>query len=292
MALTTKETYLFQDFKLQEKAPFFELTSLKVNTYCVANKNEVADHYKIYWIEDGSGTYSIDFKEFTINGSGIFCLSPGQIFTIESEKVQSAFQIAFDKDFYCIETHGKEIACNGLLFNNVHRATAISVKDEEKSIFQNLVNQMIAEIENKGNSHRDMLETYLRMFLIQTLRLVDTQEAAVQEVTHQQDQLAQDFIALVEKHFRQEHTVTGYAEKLFVAPKSLTKRLKVLDYPSPSQIIKDRLVLEAKRQLKFSTKTVKEIAFELGFDDPAYFSRLFSKNAGASPAKYRQLSIV
>lgn len=291
MALTTKETYRFQDFKLQENAPFFELTSLKVNTYCVANKNEISDHYKIYWIEDGSGTYRIDFKEFTINGSGIFCLSPGQVFTIESEQVQSAFQIAFDKDFYCVETHGKEIACNGLLFNNVHRATAISVKDGEKGIFQNLVNQMIAEIENKGSSHRDMLETYLRMFLIQTLRLVDVQEAAVQEVTHQQDQLAQDFIALVEKHFRQEHTVTGYAEKLFIAPKSLTKRLKVLDYPSPSQIIKDRLVLEAKRQLKFSTKTIKEIAFELGFDDPAYFSRLFSKNAGASPAQYRQLEL-
>ncbi len=288
MALTTKETYLFQDFKLQENAPFFELTSLKVNTYCVANKSEVSDQYKIYWIEDGSGKYSIDFKEFTISGSGIFCLSPGQVFTVESEKVQSAFQIAFDKDFYCIETHGKEIACNGLLFNNVHRATAIAVKEEEKSIFQNLVNQMVGELENKGSSHRDMLETYLRMFLIQTLRLVDIKEAEVQEVTHQQDQLAQDFIALVEKHFRQEHTVTGYAEKLFIAPKSLTKRLKVLDYPSPSQIIKDRLVLEAKRQLKFSTKTVKEIAFELGFDDPAYFSRLFSKNAGASPAQYRQ----
>ena len=291
MAVTTKAKYLFKDFKLKENVPFFELTSLKVNTYCVANKNEVSDHYKIYWIEDGSGTYSIDFKSFSIKGSGIFCLSPGQVFTIESEKVQSAFQIAFDKDFYCVETHGKEIACNGLLFNNVHRATVVPVKEGEKGIFQNLINQMVREIENQGSSHRDMLETYLRMFLIQTLRLVDTQEAKTKEVTHQQDQLAQDFIALVEKYFRQEHTVTGYAEKLFIAPKSLTKRLKTLDYPSPSQIIKDRLVLEAKRQLKFSTKTVKEIAFELGFDDPAYFSRLFSKNSGNSPAQYRQLEL-
>jgi len=271
MAVTTKAKYLFKDFKLKENVPFFELTSLKVNTYCVANKNEVSDHYKIYWIEDGSGTYSIDFKSFSIKGSGIFCLSPGQVFTIESEKVQSAFQIAFDKDFYCVETHGKEIACNGLLFNNVHRATVVPVKEGEKGIFQNLINQMVREIENQGSSHRDMLETYLRMFLIQTLRLVDTQEAKTKEVTHQQDQLAQDFIALVEKYFRQEHTVTGYA--------------------SPSQIIKDRLVLEAKRQLKFSTKTVKEIAFELGFDDPAYFSRLFSKNSGNSPAQYRQLEL-
>jgi len=82
-----------------------------------------------------------------------------------------------------------------------------------------------------------------------------------------------------------------YAEKLFVAPKSLAKRLQALEYPSPSQIIKDRLVLEAKKQLKFSNKTVREIAFELGFEDPAYFSRLFSKNAGISPTQYRRLEL-
>jgi len=288
MALTTKETYVFQDFKRQERTPYFELTALTVSTYCVANKSEISDSYRIYWIEDGSGTYQIDFNEFTIEGSGIFCLSPGQVFTVQSEKVKSAFQIAFDKDFYCVEAHGKEIACNGLLFNNVHRATVVSVKEEEKNIFQNIVNQLISELQSKGSAHQDMLETYLRMFLIQTLRLVDTEELTTLPITHQQDQLAQDFIALVEKHFKKEHTVTGYAEKLFIAPKSLTKRLSALDYPSPSQIIKDRLILEAKRQLKFSNKTVKEIAFELGFDDPAYFSRLFSKGTGSSPAKYRQ----
>ena len=100
--------------------------------------------------------------------------------------------------------------------------------------------------------------------------------------------MAQDFIALVEKHFKTEHTVGGYAEKLFVSPKSLSKRLNALSYPTPLQIIKNRIVLEAKRQLKFSQKPIKEIAHELGFDDPSYFSRFFSKNAGTSPAAYRK----
>jgi len=288
MALTTKETYLFQDFKLKEQAPFFEVTSLKIDTYCIANKNEISDCYKIYWIENGSGTYQIDFKEFTIDGAGIFCLSPGQVFAIKNEKVKSAYQVAFDKDFYCVETHGKEIACNGLLFNNVHRATAISVREDERILFQNIIDQMVRELKSKGSAHRDMLETHLRMFLIQTLRLVERQQTATPENTPKQNNLAQDFIALVEKHFRTSHSVSSYAEKLFVAPKSLSKRLQALEYPSPSRIIKDRIILEAKRQLKFSNKTVREIAFELGFEDAAYFSRLFSKNAGISPANYRQ----
>lgn len=288
MAFTTTNKYTFRGFKLQANSPLFEVTDLKVSTHCAAHKNEISSAYKIYWIEDGTGTYQIDFNEFKIEGSGIFCLSPGQVFTIKNEKVKSAYQIAFDKDFYCIETHGKEIACNGLLFNNVHRATAVSVQEEEKAIFQNLIGQMITEVGSKESAHREMLETYLRLFLIQTLRLVDKQEAEVQAVTHQQDKFAQDFIALVDKYFREEHTVTGYAEKLFIAPKSLAKRLHALGYPTPLHIIRERLILEAKRAMKFSNKTVKEVAFELGFEDPAYFSRLFSKGVGISPAQYRR----
>ena len=286
MAFTTTQVHTFQPSRLGGPYPFFELTELRVNTYCVANQNEVSDHYKVYWIEDGDGTYQIDFQEFSIEGSGIFCLSPGQVFTIQSEKVQSAYQIAFDRDFYCVEAHGKAIACNGLLFNNIHRVTAVSFPPEERPVFKNLIQQMVGEIQSPGSAHGDLLRTYLQLFLIQTLRLLEQQDALV-DADSNHNQLVRDFIALVEQNFRQDHSVTAYAEKLFVAPKSLTKRLSALNYPTPSQIIRDRLVLEAKRQLKFSDKTVKEVAFELGFDDPAYFSRLFSKAAGQSPAQFR-----
>lgn len=292
MSFTVAQSYKFNDFKKAGHGPYFELTALQVDTYCVANENEISNHFKIYWIEDGAGTYQIDFNEFTIDGSGIFCLSPGQVFSVKSEKVRTAYQIAFDKDFYCVETHGKEIACNGLLFNNVHRATAISVEATEKPVFQTLIQQMIREFENKGSAHQEMLESYLRMFLIHALRLLDAQESQVMEVTHQQDPLAQDFIALVEKHFKSEHTVSGYAEKLFISPKSLAKKLNALGYPSPLKIIKDRIVLEAKRQLKYTQKSIKEIAYDLGFDDPAYFSRLFSKSNGLSPAGYRNKELI
>ena len=288
MALTTTAKYTFSDHILKERQPHFEVTSLHLDTHCVAFKNEVTEHYKIFWVEDGSGEYAVDDIEFSIEDSGIFCLSPGQIFSVRSEKIKSAYQISFDKDFYCVESHGKEIACNGLLFNNVHRATAINVPKEEVVVFQGLITQMITELENKGSAHQVMLETFLRMFLIQTLRLQEKQEsAATNSVTHQQDPLVQEFIALVDKNFKEEHTVAGYAEKLFIAPKSLSKKLNALGYPTPLQVIKDRIILEAKRELKYTDNSVKEIAFELGFDDPGYFTRLFGKAVGLSPAKYR-----
>ncbi|MEM9549474.1 MAG: hypothetical protein AAGA77_26120, partial [Bacteroidota bacterium] len=78
MAVTTIESYKFSANKLNKKEAYFEIQKISLDIYCAANKTERSDHYKIYWIEDGSGTYDIDFKEFEINGSGIFCVSPGQ----------------------------------------------------------------------------------------------------------------------------------------------------------------------------------------------------------------------
>jgi len=288
MAITTIESYTFAGNKLSKKEAHFEIQKINLDIYCAANKTERSEHYKVYWIEDGSGAYDIDFKEFEIDGSGIFCVSPGQMFSVKTEKVKTAYQMSFDKEFYCVEAHGKEIACNGLIFNNVHRASGISVDMAEAPTFKTLINSMISELKNPGNAHRDMIETYLRMFLIHTLRLLDLQELQNGTVTHQKNKLVQDFIALVDKHFRVKHSASDYAKELFISPKSLAKKLKALGYPTSTEIIQERILLEAKRSLKFTQESIKEIAFDLGFDDPAYFSRLFSKKEGMTPLEYRR----
>ena len=133
-----------------------------------------------------------------------------------------------------------------------------------------------------------MIETYLKMFLIHTLRLLDIQELQGSRASHQKNKMVQDFIALVDKHFKTMHSVSEYAKELFVSPKSFAKKLKALGYPTSTGLIQERILLEAKRSLKFSQESIKEIAFDLGFDDPAYFSRLFSKKEGMTPLEYRR----
>ncbi|MEM9920267.1 MAG: AraC family transcriptional regulator [Bacteroidota bacterium] len=289
MAVKTIQRYPYQKTGLQAKQfSGFELTSIRLNTHCIAHENEIADHYKIYWIEDGSGKYQIDFKPFEIQESGLFFLSPGQVLQVETEQVRSGFQISFDKEFYCVEMHGKEIACNGVLFNNVHKATMIPLTAAESPAFQQIIQNIIAEVERPGPAHREMLETYLRMFLIQALRKLEELGQATQPTASEGNRLAGDFIALVEKHYQKIHSVSEYAEMLFVSPKSLAKRLNALDYKTPTEIIRDRIVLQAKRDLRYTNKSVKEIAFELGFEDPAYFTRLFKKSEQLSPLNYRE----
>lgn len=286
MSINSVEKYQYQGLQTEGPLPHFEVHAIRLDTYCVANEDDISAYFKIYFIEDGRGEYEIDFQSIKIEGAGIFCLSPEQIFTVKNEQVRSGYQIIFDREFYCVETHGEAIACNGILFNNVHRATMIPLRASEASLLREIIDNMIAEINQPGAAHRALLETYLRLFLIQALRIWGEQQEASrkeEEISH----LAADFIALVEKHFRSIHTVSEYAGQLFVSPKSLAKRLKILGYPTPTEIIHDRLILQAKRELRYTRKTVKEIAYDLGFDDPAYFSRLFAKKEGISPARYR-----
>lgn len=287
MAVKSIQQYSFQNATTPKASPHFEVTTIHMDTACVVNENKLAEYYRIYWIEEGSGEYKIDFKAFKVEQAGLFFLSPGQVLEVDSEKVKSGVQISFDREFYCVETHGKEIACNGVLFNNVHRATMIALGKADAPTFQGLLQKMIAELEHPGSAHRAMLETYLRFFLIEALRILEQQAPALETNKPHENRLVADFIALVEKHFVNIHSVAEYAEMLAVSPKSLAKRLQSEGYSTPTEIIRDRIVLQAKRDLRFSDKSVKEIAFDLGFEDPAYFTRYFKKAAGLSPNQYR-----
>ncbi|MEO1258879.1 MAG: AraC family transcriptional regulator [Bacteroidota bacterium] len=287
MSISTLQKYQFKNPLASSTPVVFEVESFRVTKDCTAHHSHRSEQYKIIFIEDGSGSYQIDFQEFKIESSGIFCLSPGQVLTVESESTKAAYQISFNREFYCVETHGKEIACNGVLFNNIHRATCLQLSAADSAYFKQLVENMIRELENPGKAHQDMLETYLRMFLIEALRKHDEQAAAIPVEGEESNRLVGDFIALVDKHFRKKKAVSEYADLLFVSPKSLAKRLNAQGYPTPTEVIRNRIVLEAKRDLRFTQKSVKEIAFDLGFDDPGYFTRLFKKAGNDSPAAYR-----
>jgi AraC-like DNA-binding protein len=91
----------------------------------------------------------------------------------------------------------------------------------------------------------------------------------------------------VDAHYKEKHTVSDYADVLSMAAKTITHKFKRLNLPQPNEIIKNRIILEAKRLLVHTSMTAKEIAYDLGYDDPAYFSRQFLIKTGESPSGYR-----
>jgi len=281
--VNTRDTYTpsFSD----ARPGFFALDHLGGKTLDSCPLKQQIEYYTIILIADGSGTIEVDFKSHEIKKHALVFLTPGQVFRSKNFHVNEGFQISFDKHFYCPETHGKSIACDGVLFNNVHRVAIIDLEKKEKESFYWHMESIFSEMKTPGIAHREMIVTQLRMLLIQALRKTDLNpnDQAVAK-----NRLVRDFIALVNKHYLTKHSVSDYAEMLAVSPKSLSKRMKAEGYASPSKIIRERLMLEAQRRLRLEEITVKSLAYDLGFEDPAYFNRIFSKEIGQSPLAYQK----
>ncbi|AXG69320.1 regulatory protein SoxS [Kordia sp. SMS9] len=262
----------------------FSLSVVQFEKACVVEQPEQVDAYTIYWIKDGKGTYFIDFEEYTFDGNIIFFLSPGQVFTVSSEEIKEAYKLSFQRDFYCIQTHDKEISCNGVLFNAVYDTPYVIPKSKDVQRLSLLLEDLMEEFNNENSGQYDMLQSYLKQFIIHSVR-VKKNDFVVKEA--KETKLYKDFSVLVEQNFKKMHSVSAYADRLGMSPKSIAKHFQKLGTTTPSDFIKNRIILEAKRQLLYSEQTVKEIAFDLGFNDPAYFSRFFTKVLQKSPLNFK-----
>ncbi|OSY88967.1 transcriptional regulator [Tenacibaculum holothuriorum] len=277
MAVQNITSYAYKDI--------FSLQTVQFEKACVVNKPKQIENYKIFWIKEGTGTYHIDFESYSFNGNVLFFLSPGQVFSVDSEKIKEAYQLSFNRDFYCIQTHDSEISCNGVLFNNVYETPLVAPSEKDVKKLSFIIDCLVEEFQLNEAAQYEMLQSYLKQFIIHSVR-IKKEHSFVKEDS--ETKLFKDFSLLVEQNFKQLHSVTDYANRLGVSPKSLTKHFQKIGSQTPSDFIKNRIITEAKRQLLYSNENVKHIAFELGFNDPAYFSRFFTKATGKSPKKFQQ----
>lgn len=263
----------------------FSLSVVEFDKACVFNKPEQVDAYKIYWIKKGEGTYNIDFKSYTFNDNVLFFLSPGQVFSVETEMISEAYRLTFVRDFYCIQTHDKEVACNGILFNNVYETPFVKPSENDTNRLQFILEGLIEEFKTNEPAQYDMLQTYLKQFIIHSVRVKKEHHIIKDDV---ETKLFKDFSLLLDQNYKTLHSVTDYANRLGISPKSLTKHFQKTGNQTPSEFIKNRIILEAKRLLIYSDDSVKQIAYSLGFNDSAYFTRFFKKAISKSPLQFKK----
>jgi AraC-like DNA-binding protein len=103
-------------------------------------------------------------------------------------------------------------------------------------------------------------------------------------------QFNREFYCLLDHDYKTQHGVQFYADLLNKSPKTLSNLFSLHKYPPPSKIIQERIVLETKRYLLYTDKTVKEISYLLGFVNPAHFSRFLKKCTGHNAAFFRKIS--
>lgn len=139
-----------------------------------------------------------------------------------------------------------------------------------------------------GSGHELAVQGWLEVVLASVMRLARQMPQRDGAGGGQRRQLVARFAELVERQFRQNHPIAHFAAQLHVSGSRLRNACLAITSQSPVQLIHARLLLEAKRQLHYTDNPVSGIAYWLGFEDPAYFSRFFSRRTGMAPREFRR----
>jgi AraC-like DNA-binding protein len=251
------------------------------------NGDTYKPYIKVLYLPKGY-KITVDFTVYITDHPSLFFIAPNQFLNIESCGNEAGFLLFYNRDFYCIQIHDKEVACDGLLFNNVNNMPIVHVLKEDSNFIDYLFRQIEGEFQHNDPSQEEMIRTYLKQLLIKGTRLWKHQHLEKSIVEQNNDlEFFRKFTILVDTHYKERHSVADYADLLSMAPKTITHKFKRLNLPQPNDVIKNRLILEAKRLLVHTAMSAKEIAYDLGYDDPAYFSRLFQVKTGESPSGFR-----
>jgi len=265
----------------------FKLFSFEDNSYF--DHLQRNNYYSLIWVKEGDGKLKTDFSEYNFGPDSLFAFTPYQPFMFLSHLIKG-IAIFFHSDFFCIHKHETEVTCNGVIFNNIYQMPFIKVDEELKNTLNKLIEQIRSEMQNPGLAQYELLISYMKIFLISASRSKMQQQPQViqSEKGNKEPVVLESLKEAIEKDFKFKHAANDYAVLLNISPNALAKIAKKHFNKTLTNLITERIIIEAKRELYLTNKSVKAIAYELGYDDEYYFSRLFKKNTDISPQVYRE----
>lgn len=235
----------------------------------------------VFHIEHGGGEMRADARVIPFRAPCLLLL-PSRVvhgFAYETETSGSVLTIS--------EAYLQDLFHREARFERVF-AEAATLRATDNDLFAGLLSRLSRELAWTAIGHAAAVEALLMTLLVEILRLAHYEaDGAVRQASGARAALVARFRALIEGRFRSGDGVEAYAEALSVTPKRLRAACLSAAAAPPLQMIQDRVTLEAKRALLYSNKTVAEVAYDLGFDDPAYFSRFFARAVGQSPRAFR-----
>jgi AraC-like DNA-binding protein len=249
------------------------------------------NYFTIVWTQRGAGTFFTDLARHRFDGPSLLFAVPYQIVRIEpcgGGGATDGAVIQFHANFLCIETYHVEVGCNGVLFN---AGCGVPVVRMDESLTRQLaadVEALRSELHEAGLAQSEALVAHLKLLLIRATRAKLRQQDVAAPTGERLPQALIDLRELIETRYRDLRRPSDYARALHVAPKTLARLVKTHLGTTLTELLRERVMRQAKWEMLHTTKPVKQVANELGFADVFYFSRAFKRATGTSPMFFRE----
>ncbi|MBN8422729.1 MAG: helix-turn-helix transcriptional regulator [Verrucomicrobia bacterium] len=244
--------------------------------------------FTLFLLERGNGSVRVDHATHDFAAPALLCLNPYQRVVFAPGRAASGWMLQFHANFFCIETHHHAVGCNGVLFNEVYDVPLVRLEPDQMAEFERLTGQMDHELRQQAVAHLEVLVSCLKILLIKATRLKLEQQGEGGLAATKRPEVLRRFRELLETHYQSLHSPSEYARLLGTSPKILARLARVHFHKTLAEVIRDRVMKHAKWQLLHTLKPVKQVAHEVGFDDEFYFSRIFKRSFGCSPAVFRE----
>jgi AraC family transcriptional activator of pobA len=252
------------------------------------NLHHVHGHtfYHIVVFTAGAGTYTIDFEQYPVNKGEAYFMLPGQVHGWNFEGEVDGYVINFSEEFLLSFLADKEYL-NRFSFLSDTSNNVYSISEEGLRVITQQLTIATNELENAQPYQMDMVRTLLLSVMIHFERSIQ-KDATTNDVKNTNIVLLNNFKKLINKYYTQYKLPKEYASMLYITPNHLNALCQDLLGRSAGDMIRDRVLLEAKRQLVNIDNNVASIAYGLGFTDNSYFTKFFKKYTGVTPEEFKK----
>lgn len=277
------------------ECPQFALYDLKAHlmeNQCQVVRPHIHSFYQVIWFKKGKGKHYVDFKTYDVFDNSIFFVGPNQVHHFDENYDYEGVLFHFNRLFLLQEQSPLDFFLHFNLFNNSLHQSSLNVSTGIVDTLDRYVSQIKDELNNEETFGKELiLGSYLKSFLIQVQRkknIFEQGSEAWSPTFNDKRLVLMRFIKLIDENYKKGYTIAEYASSLHISSRSLSDLTHQQLHKTPSQMVQERIILEAQRLLLYSNSNVNQVAYRLGFEDASYFVKYFKKYTGVSPKEFRK----